>query len=56
MEKTKEYEVTLSVSGFYHVTVHAESEEEARQIACNEWSNADFGELENIDADIWHIN
>lgn len=49
------YNVCFSVTGAYDVTVAAISENEARDIACQKWSDEDFGALHNIDAEIINV-
>ena len=58
-EKPKEGEipfyVTFRVRGYYIPEVYAKSEEEARKKAMEMYSEADFGELEDIDTDCIHV-
>lgn len=44
-----EYEVSISVTGYFRVRVKANSEDEARINASDQCSEADFGPLEDID-------
>ena len=46
------YWVTLRVDGRYTSMVEASSIEEAKEKAINNYTEADFGELETIDAEI----
>lgn len=46
------YKVTMKVDGFFEVQVEAENVEQARQFASDALYGADFGELEDIVADI----
>ena len=48
----KNYTIELSVSGFYETVITANSLEEAKHKALDQYNEADFGELTNIDADI----
>ena len=48
----REYEVGLRVEGRYYTKVKASSFEEARELAIDNYSDADFGELEDIDCDV----
>lgn len=45
------YHFTVKTTGYYRVAVEAESKEEALKKASEEWSDADFGELEDVDTE-----
>lgn len=49
------YIVDILTSGYYTVTVHADSVEEAKSKAIDAWTEADFGELENLDCEVTDI-
>lgn len=47
----QEYYVTMKVEGRFIAKVLAETVKEAKELAVNEYENADFGKLEDIDGD-----
>ena len=47
------YCITMSVDGFYTIEGEASSKDEARKEAIQSYSDADFGELENVDMSIY---
>ena len=47
-----DYEVNMRVEGKYNVTVRAKSWDEAKLKAVKAWENADFGPLQDIDAEV----
>ena len=47
-----DYEVNMHVEGNYNVTVRAKSWDEAKLKAVKSWENADFGPLQDIDAEV----
>ena len=49
------YSVDISVEGFFNWTGDAANEEEARQLAIDAACDADFGELHNIDFDVYQV-
>lgn len=49
--KKQEYYVTMKVEGRFVVRVFAETVKEAKELAISEYTDADFGELEDIDGD-----
>lgn len=51
----KEYTVEISVDGFYTWTGKAEDAEEAEQMALEAAGEADLGELENIDYEVYSV-
>lgn len=51
----KDYTVTVIVKGRYEVKVKANSFEEAREIGDNMSSEANFGELTDIEYDVYAI-
>lgn len=53
MKKT--YNVTFSVEGYYSMSVEAEDEDEARDIALEDSYDIDCGDLEDIDWDICKV-
>lgn len=50
-----EYTVSCKIEGRYHVTVNAKSLKEAAEMANHAYTEADFGECEDSDMEIIHI-
>lgn len=48
----KDFKVCISVTGRFVVTVSAETIEKAKEIAEHMFSEADFGELKDVDGDV----
>lgn len=51
-EEPKSAEVILSVTGYLKCQVSGTTEEECRKLASQAFENADFGPLENVDAEV----
>ena len=49
------YTVSFRTVGYYYVEVDANSSNDAADIAQGYWENANFGELEDLDASISYI-
>ncbi len=49
------YSFDFDVHGHFHTEVEAETEAEARKIAENNFSEADFGALENLEGDVYYV-
>lgn len=49
----QQYDITFKVTGFYTVSVKAESLEEAQEKAEQTICEIDFGNLENIDSEMY---
>ena len=47
------FTMSVRTRGYFHVEVEAESYDEAKRKAEEAWSEADFGELEAIDGDVY---
>ena len=47
------YTIGFNVHGVYFATVEAENAEEAKMLAEQEYYNADFGELSDIDGEAY---